>query len=910
MKWTDLWLRMRALANRRRAESEMDEELSFHLEMEARKNRAKGMAESDARRAARIEFGGVEQVREECREARGTSFIDNLVRDATYGARVLRKTPVFTAMAVMSLAIGIGANTAIFSLLDTLLLKTLPVRNPEQLILARWGAEKRLDMSTSFSTNGGDGKGFWTNVFSWTSFTGIRSDATTLADVAGFSSIGRANVSGNGQALATGGMFVSGNYYSTLGVVPLLGRAISSDDDTTEGLPSAVISYRFWERMFALDPGAIGKTLYVNGEPCVVVGVAPKEFFGISAGALYRTTDDITLPIRAKERLIVGRKRLSWFGDDFFWIQILGRRKPGVSDDAVRSELARLHLANLSESKQRQMGADLPRIYVDEARRGLGSARDAYRRPLMVLMAASGMMLLVACVNLAALLSARATARRKEILLRLAVGASRGRLVRQLLVEGALLSVLGAAAGLFVAYQGVRALVALAESGMTPIVAPIGPDARVLGFTAAVTFATTFLFALAPALRATRVDLSSGLKDDPTGRALLRRFTAGPVLASVQVALALVLIAGATLFTRSLANLRALPLGFNAHNLLLFDVAPGQNRYDETRGNQFYSQLRERLRQTRGVVGATLSFRLLTGYTSSDQITIDGQEKKAYTNLNFAGPDFFEVMGIPLVLGRGFDMRDLAPNRRVAVISESLARGSFGPGSPLGRRFRLSSDEKSDIEVIGVAKDAKYYKVRGKAPDVVYAPYTQCPWGWPQQMTFEVRYAGSAAEAITGVRQAVTEIDRTMPIMDLKTQQAQMNDTMLDERLFASLVSLFGAVTLLLACIGLYGLVAYSVTSRTREIGVRIALGAGAGSVVRLALGQVVVSVAAGLAIGLLATWALTRVIASHLYGVKPHDPGSLAFAGAVVVVVAMFAAWLPARRAAGIAPVEALRCE
>jgi predicted permease len=387
----------------------------------------------------------------------------------------------------------------------------------------------------------------------------------------------------------------------------------------------------------------------------------------------------------------------------------------------------------------------------------------------------------------------------------------------------------------------------------------------------------------------------------------------GRILVALQVAIALVLLAGATLFTRSLANVRSLPLGFNPHHLVLFDLAPGKNGYDETRGNQLYARVLERLRQTPGVTGASLSAqRLISGWMSNGSISVEGTERQTVdSTFNFVGPDFFQVMQMPVILGRGIESHDMAATPRVAVINETLARHGFGGGSPVGRRFRWSFKEAEvDVEVIGVVKDAKYHQLRGNVPATVYAPYTQSPFGWPQEMSFEVRATGNVAAAIAGMRRAVREIDRMLPLTQVETQEAQIDDTLAQERLFASLVSLFSAITLVLACVGLYGSVAYTVTHRTRELGVRMALGAGHLAVMRMLLGQVMVTITAGLVLGLPATWALTRVIESQLYGVRPHDPASLLAAFVAVTAVALLAAFLPARRAMRIDPVLALRYE
>lgn len=914
--WSDLLLRLRALLWHKRAESELDEELSFHLEMEARKNRSAGMTDAAAQQEATVQFGGVEQVREKCRDVRGLAFLESLMRDLRLAARLLRKSPLFTGVAVASLAIGIGANTAVFSLIDTVLLRMLRVRNPEQLVVARWGVQNSIGVSTTWATGGRDSQGGWvTNVFSWAIFQQMRSQSQAMTDVIGFSPLGPINVGSAGHALTAGGMVASGNYFSGLGVTPILGRAFTADDESADGVPVAVVSYRFWDRALGLDPAIVGKMLYVNGQPCTVIGVTPKDFYGVSRGGFMRTPEiDVTLPIRWRERFEgSGRsRRVDWFGDDLFWVQVIGRLpRPGLTERS-KSEWSAAIVANLPEDAKRELATAVPRVHFDAGGQGLDSLRKTYRQPLMVLMVVVGLTLLMACANLAGLLLARATARQREIMVRLAIGASRWRLVRQLLVEGALLSGIGAAVGTAVAWWGVKTLVALMSSGHSPIPITVSPDPRVLVFTVTVALLTTFLFALAPALRATRVDVAAGLKEDVSTGENMGWMGMGRALITVQVAVALVLVSGATLFTRSLLNVRSLPLGFNPQHLVLFDLAPGKNGYDETRGNQVYSQVMERLNQTPGVVGATLAqSRLISGYMAASSIVLEGsrQQDKVNSMLNFVGPDFFDVMQMPLTLGRGLGQRDAdgaAP--AVAVVNQTLAR-KLGEGSPIGKKFRWTYGKTDvSVEIVGVVKDAKYEQLRGQMPGTLYAPYTQCPFGWPQEMSFAVRVAGDASAAIAAMRRTVAEIDPMLPLTDVKTQEAQIDDTLTQERMFAWLVTLFSAIVLMLACVGLYGAAAYSVTHRTRELGIRIALGAGRARVLTMLLGQVVVTVALGLLIGVPAAWVLARMIESRLYGIEPHDPLSLVLASVGVALVALLAAFVPSRRATRIDPVTSLR--
>jgi predicted permease len=829
------------------------------------------------------------------------------VRDLRYGLRMLRKSPIFSSVAVLSLALGIGANTAIFTLIDALLLRNLPVRNPEQLVILRWGGTKRLDISSAYSSGGGDGHGgFVLNVYSWRVLNEMRR-SRSLDSVFGFAPIPSANVVANGQPLVASGMFVTGNYFAGLGADTLIGRPITGDDETADGLPAAVISYPFWERVFGLDSAAIGRTISVNGQPCTVIGVTPKSYFGVSDGGLNAAKQiDITLPIQAKLKVKDNFQAGSaYFQDERFWIQAMGRLKSGRGE-AAAAELTGILAGNLPQP----LPADVQvRVRVEPGGQGLAFARNRYRQPLLILMAVVGLTLLMACANLAGLLMARSASRRKEIHVRMALGAKRSRVVRQLLAEGALLGCGGSAAGLAFAWWGVRVLLATVSAGNSAIRQNIQPDWRALAFTAVVTVLTTLLFALAPALQTTRLDLASGLKEGAGSGA--RRSGTALALLAVQVAAALLLVAGATLFTRTLANLRSVALGFDATRLVVFDIAPGRSGYDETRGEQVYTQVLERLRQTPGVTGVTMvGERLISGMMSNGSIRVAGGTRRANAQFNFIGPDFCRTMQIPLVLGRDIEQNDMTGTRRVAVINEAAAKRNFGGGSPLGKRFRWESGDQSEAEVIGVAKDAHYHDVRDEPHPTIYAPYTQRPFGWPRQLSFAVRTAGDPAQAIGGVRRAVGEVDRMLPLIDLKTMDTQIGDMLAQERLFAWLISLFGAMTLVLACVGLYGIAAASVATRTREIGLRMALGASRGAVLGMIVGRVAVTVGAGLAVGLPATWALSRIVESQLYGIKPHDAATLVLAATVVGTVCLAAALVPARRATRVDPMTALRYE
>ncbi len=914
MNWTDLGLRVRALFGRRRAERELDDEIGFHLEMEARKNRAAGMSAPEAAQRARREFGGLEQKREECRDARGTRMLEDLWRDVVYGVRVLRKSPVFTCVAMASLAIGIGANTALFSMVDTVLLRTLPVRHPEELVVFGWGAkESPPDVSSSYSNSSGGGPyGRWhTNVFSWPMFESVRHSGA-LAEVIGYSQMPRLTLTVNGESRIVGGLAASGNYFRALGVNMALGRPLEGDDDREGGAPAVVISDRLWEGAFGGDPAAVGKTVYINRSPHVIVGVTPREFFGISVlGFFLAESVDITMPISARERIDPARKGMpSWRSGELMWVQMMGRLKPG-SGAAVAAQLAPLVRGALPESAASFMRGQDTRVEATPGIHGLEYGRSRFKDPFRVLAVVVALTLLMACANLAGLLLARSTTRAREIATRLAVGAGRGRLVRQLLTESALLSMGGAAGGLLLAWGGLRGLHAVTATSRFAIPVDVPLDARVLAFTAAVALVTTLLFGLAPALRTTRVNLARGMKEESGGAAGHGRSGALRGLVAVQIAVALLLVTGATLATRTLLNVRAIPLGFSPRRLTVFTIDAGRSGYNEARRTALYTHLLEEFNRTAGVVSASASNEIpMSGFNSSSTLLPDHSTRGQSSRLNGISERFFETLRIPLAAGRTFTARDLN-GPRLAILNERAARQFFGTPAAVGRRFRWArKEELGDVEVVGVVKDAKYDKLKDDPPATTYVPWTQTPWGNPSQLGFEVLTAGDPAAAMEEIRRTVRDADPMLPLIDLKTMERQIDDAMEQERLLASLVGLFGGITLVLACVGLYGMVAYMVAARTREIGVRMALGADRSDVLGMVVRQVAATAAAGLALGIPAAWAGLRFAQSLLYGVKAHDGASFALAAAVVTAVAAAAALGPARKAMKIDPVRALRYE
>jgi predicted permease len=849
--------------------------------------------------------------------------METILQDLRYGARMLLRSKGFTAVAVLSLALGIGANTALFSLIDGVLLKMLPVKRPHDLVLFNWLSGPRgLSYGIDGITSRDPATGIATSTsFSYLTFERFRDQHDALSDVFAFAPIEQLNVNVDGQAEIAGGQLVTGGYYAGLGVEAILGRSITDLDDQANASPVAVITHRYWQRRFGLDPAAVGKTVNVNNVPFTIIGVTPPEFFGaLQVGQ----SPDVTIPMAMEPQVRQGSRSLRqpWF----WWVRIMGRLKPEVTAEQARASLevsfqqsalegwnavqARLQAQGQAAS---QTPRDTPQLRVAPGGQGLTEARRAYSQPLMILMAVVGLVLLISCVNVANLLLARAASRQKEIAVRLAVGASRWRLVRQFLTESVLLASLGGALGLLLAFWGKDLLLALRPWGGEALVLDLKLDLRVLGFTTAVCLITGIMFGLAPALKATRVDLTPALKD--TSRSLTggshSLLTRSLIIA--QVAMSLLLLIGAGLFAGTLRNLQVVDLGFNRENLLLFRVDPMLSGYNRAQITNLYQQIIERIEAVPGVRSATLSRHpLLSGSARNGPVFVQGQpprpdeENIVYTNPVEAS--FFETMEMPILFGRSLSPRDDERAPKVAVINQTMARRYFGDENPVGRRFGFGSPETSgQIEVVGVARDAKYTDLRQETPPTFYTPYRQEP---PGQVNFAVRTSGDAKAMIASIRQAVREVEQNLPLFDIKTQSEQADESLAGERLFATLSSFFGLLALLLASIGLYGVMSYNVARRTNEIGIRMALGANRIDVIRLVLRETLLLVFTGSIIGMGAAFATTRLIESMLYGLTPNDPVIISLAVLLLLAVAALAGYLPARRASQVDPMVALRYE
>jgi predicted permease len=845
-----------------------------------------------------------------------------LWQDLRYGARMLIKHKGLTIIAILSLALGIGANTAIFSLVDAVLLKSLPVREPEQLAQFKWVAKsdfrlKVPDYHGSSRTDEATGLEISTS-FPQQTFEQFRAQQRTLTDIFAFADLEQVNANVDGQAEMASGLVVSGGYFTGLGVRPVLGRAITADDDRSNAPAVVVISFRYWERRFGSNPAVIGKQINLNNASFTIIGVTPREFAGVMGRG---NAPDLTIPLMMEPLVRGNNTNLNQRA--YWWLLMMGRLKSGVTTEQARAELEPIFnstaLENLSRSGNPTQSAqiapqDFPRLSVEPGRRGDTDWGWYQRQSLYLLTAVVGLVLLIACVNVANLLLARAAERQKEIAVRLALGAGRFRLVRQLLTESVLLALAGGALALLFALWGKDLLLSLRFSGREMSSLQTGLDARVLAFTFAVSVLTGLLFGLIPAWRATSVDLTPALKDTGRSSAGHSRSLIGKSLVVAQVALSLLLLIGAGLFLRTLRNLQHVSPGFNTQNLLLFRVDPRLSGYRGERLAQLYQRMFDRIEAVPGVRSVTFSRHpLLAGSLGSRGFNLVGQPVDRYNrpsaHFHNVRENFFETMEIPIQFGRGLSPQDDAQSPRVTVVNQAFARRFFLNENPIGKRLRFGSAQSEEVEIVGVAQDAKYTSLRAEIPPTVYVPWLQ---ELPQlgQMNFEVRAAGAPTNLLAAIREAVREVDGNLPLFDVKTQVEQASQSLAQERLFAALLSFFGALALALAALGLYGVLAHSVAQRTKEIGIRMALGAEARHVLRLVIGQGMLLVCVGIAAGLILAYWLTKWLSGWLYGVAATDPMTYGAIALLLAIVALLACYLPARRATKADPLTALRCE
>ncbi len=887
-----------------RRELELNEELDSHLDALTQENIRRGMDVDDARCAARREFGGIEQMKESYREQRGLPFLETLSQDLRYAMRMLVKSPGFTAVTILTLALGIGANTGLFSLVNSVLLANLPVRNPQELVIVKYTDARTQQAEEDFS---------------YPMYLAIRDKNTVFANVLTRSGVDF-NASYGGQSERAIGEMVSGNYFETLGVQPFLGRLIGPEDDLTPGAhPVAVLSYGYWQRRFGSDSAIVGKNIILNDNPIRIIGVTPPGFYGTEMAR----NPDIRVPMMmATVFRPVPANRLQ--NPRHRWMTILARRKPDVTVAQAQASLDILYRQVL-EAELQELGASMSahekeralesRVQLDSGNQGFAHLRGEMERPLLLMFAVTGIVLLVACANLANLLLARNAKRRQEISVRLAIGAGRGRLIRQWLTESLLLSVFGGVAGVFVAYWAKTALLGFLPAQFSAnLHAPM--DLRVLVFALLASLLTGLLFGLAPALQLSQTGVYLVLRSEaPSIASGERLFSLRSALIFVQVALSLPLLIGAGLFLHSLRNLRGVNAGFVKENVFLASLNPAMNGYPQERIKSLYDDLLARVRTLPGVSAASFTTSsVISGGWDQEGVKVEGYQPGPDENMSpnaaVISPGYFATMGIPFVAGRDFTEQDSAAHPKVVIINETMAHYFFGDKDPLGKKIGTDDDPKvpPDREIIGVVKDAKYVRVAEKPRRHFYAPMAQEPRLF--DMTLQVRTAGDPEKIGDLIRAQVHDLDANLPLYATTTLEVQIDNSLAQERLLTWLSSLFGLLATLLASLGLSGVVAFSVARRTREIGIRMALGAQPTDILRNVVSQMALLVTVGMAVGLAAAYGSSRVLSSMLFEVGPTDPLAFAGAGILLAVVAAIAAYLPAQRATQVDPVVALRYE
>ena len=994
---------------------ELDQDIREHIERETQDNIERGMTAEEARYAAMRKFGNVTRVKEETREVWSFVWLEQLLQDIRFGLRMLRKSPGFAAVAILTLALGIGANTAIFSLIDAVMLRSLPVENPSQLVLLKWSARNAPNIH-GYMTSGDcptDMRPGAVNP-SGCSFSGpmFREIAQTniFSATAAFANSGRLNLTGNGPATVINGQLVSGDFFRTMGLKAAIGRLIDTPDDTPSGEPIAVLNYGYWQSAFGGSRDVIGRTIELNNVPFTIVGVAEQRFTGITPGSDY----DVWLPLSDAQRITDPMRWQSRSADvSNWWLTIIGRLKPGTSlaqvqtvvsglfrnemlhgsvplfqaGDPMRPPTARqgaaaggspqlrrqilgggapvpaggkismglparpqsegnkpaIHGAQHgSPTADRQSApevsesprtlstvADNPQVTLLPAQSGLTGSRTQYSNPLYVLMLAVGIILLIACANVAGLMLARAAARQKEMAVRLALGAGRSRVARQLLTESVMLSMLGGTLGILFAYWGAHAITAFVSSNQArPLGFATGVDLRVLGFTVAVSLFTGILFGIAPTFRGTRVDLTPTLKEGQgssgrAGHAGGKWFSIGNGLVVAQVALAMVVLVGAGLLVRTLANLRSIDVGFDSHNILIFGVDPTLIGYKGPQLDAFYRDLQGRLSEVPGVSSASYSMgALLSGGLMVTAFHWPGTPPDQTSDADAlgVGPNFFETLRIPFLAGRRFSVSDfklsasnsgatptLAPTP--VIVNQAFVEKYVGKENPIGKLFGQSEANENGTrspgyEIIGVVRDSKYSDLSREIHAMLYMPQ-----GFGGA-SFELRTAADPRAILPAIREVVAQVSTNLPLFDVKTESEQIDRLLFRERLVARLSGFFGLLALVLACVGLYGLLSYEVSRRTREIGIRMALGAQPESVLKLVLRQGIALAIVGAAVGISVALGVMRYLTSMLYDVHANDPLTMIAVAVLLTLVALAACYIPARRATRVDPIVALRYE
>jgi len=906
---------LQSLLGKRRVEREMDDELDGYLDAAAAHKQQLGMSARAALRAARVEMGGRNAVKQRVWSSRWESVAENLWQDVRLGMRGLSKSPGFTLVALLSLTLGIGANTAIFTLMNAIMLRPLPVEKPQQLVLFGDG---RAAGSTKGLPDGSS------RLFSYPFFHTFSGKAQAFAGLAAVNS----NQSDSHASVAGGGLepihisLVSGSYFGVLGVPAALGRVIgTADDGAPGGNPVAVANYGWFERHFHGDPAALGKVIRVQSHDYTLIGVAKPGFFGTMVGE----SADLWIPLSMEKEVSPG-----WNGitDKFFQsLYIIGRLKPGVSMAAAGSEtnllfkqILRSDFVGANPSQKELNAIQHASIELTPVGNGISRLRRMFSLPLKILMTIVALVLLIACANIANMLLARGVSRAREIAVRMALGASRGRIVVQLLTESSLLALAGAGLGIALAWKASPLLLHMATPGPQPVPINLRPDMMVLGFTLLVTVLTALIFGIIPALRATRLELTPALKEGRGGGTASTRSTLARGLIVGQIALSILLLAAAGLFIRSLLNLTSIDTGFDKHDALVFSMdssAAGlpHGSPDEIRSVQLQEQIEQRVQAIPGVKSDSFAFFTFDQGGWTDLVMFQGVGKTAENSrevfFNIVSNGFFDTMGLPVQAGRGFNAHDTQTSPKVAVINQTMARRFFPNGDAVGRRFGLGEDtaHSGDIEVIGVVKDAKYTSLSDTGQMAAYLPCVDNP-GFYGNFVVKIEPGVSRDAVIAQTRSAIAQINSNILVSNVSSLEEQVSGSIATQSLIAQLSAFFGVLAVFLACIGIYGLMSYAVLRRTNEIGIRLALGAQSGALLWMVLRESLMLLGLGLAIGLPVTLGSTGILRSQLYELSPIDPVALSVAVVAVAVMTVLAAWLPARRATRVDPMVALRCD
>jgi predicted permease len=898
----------------RRSEA-LREEMELHLAEKAAELEADGMTPECARAEARRRFGNVGLKQEESREIWMTRFLSELGQDIRYGVRTMAANKAFSALAVLSLALGIGANTTIYSFMESILLRSLPVADPESLVVLNWHSRPPRDNSKEsvHVMHGLQGMAWPGNkgamvlgIFPYPAFETLREENPVFSSLFGYFNGHNKTLAIRGQATSAGTEYVTGEYFRGLAVSPAAGRLIASEDDRPGAAPVAVISFAASQNRFGGPSSAIGQPVLVDNVPFTVVGVAPPEFFGVDPAA----APDLYLPLRTI-LLVDGPRAARMYNDpNFYWVEMMGRLRPGVSMAQAQAALApRFHQWVATTATTDGERAKLPALVLNPGAAGLGSLRRQYSKPLYVLLTMVGLILAIACANIANLLLARAAARSREMAVRLSLGAGRFRVVRQLLTESVMLASLGGAFGVLFAIWGVRALTLLLSGGQQNITLHAELNWNVLGVTAALSVVCGLLFGLAPAIQATRPNVMPALKN---GRGGGPRRRAQHVLVVAQIAISFLILVAAGLFVRTLNKLHSVQLGYARENILLFSLNARQAGHRDPEIATFYADLRKRFESIPGVSSATLSQSSIINAARTGPVfrgaMMVGTDEIEDARVLAAGPRFLTTMQIPVLAGREIDDRDQPGSKPVAVISEELARTYFENQNPVGRRIMLP-EEKRELEIVGVSANLRYGGLKNEEENAmtVFVAVSQFP---QDRATYALRTTGDPLRFVPSVHEIVREADSRIPVTNVVTQAAEIDRTISRELMFAKLCTGFAVLALLTACVGLYGTMSYTVARQVGEIGIRMALGAQRGSVVWMVLRRVLLLAGVGLAISVPAALVASRLVKSFLFETQPNDPATLALAGVVLLCAAVFAGYAPARRASRIDPLAALRQE